>query len=211
MNCATWPRMRGDCALFRIKSVRWGLSDGSALDQPHVMCGTDFRTWGPWKLIFSGVARACPPTRSPKLRNKMEKNWGKMIENLGEWRKIEEMLLSCPPRVKSLTTPLQILLWKQDLLILSLMGSCELKFCESFKHLDQKWSQIALLGLKLSFFCYVLFFVCFVMFCFLFFVFVCLFLFCFVLFCFVCFFLFWSELLSKLSIYTLKSKWSING
>ena len=57
-----------------------------------------------------------------------------------------------------------------------------------------------------------IFLLCFVfcLFCYvLFFVFVCLFLFCFVLFCF--FFLFWSELLCKLSIYTLKSKWSING
>ena len=31
-----------------------------------------------------------------------------MRENLGEWGKIEEMLLSCPPGVESLATPLYI-------------------------------------------------------------------------------------------------------
>ena len=44
----------------------------------------------------------------PQIEEENEEKLRKDRENLGEWGKIEEMLLSCPPGVESLTlaTPL---------------------------------------------------------------------------------------------------------
>ena len=65
-------------------------------------------------VMFSngGVARTFPGGRPAHLEPQIEEENGeklrklKMRENLGEWGKVEEMLLSCPPGVESLTTPL---------------------------------------------------------------------------------------------------------
>ena len=68
-------------------------------------------TWGSGKTVFgSGVARAFPGGRpahpEPQIEEENEEKLRKDERKSRRKRKIEEMLLSCPPGVESLATPL---------------------------------------------------------------------------------------------------------
>ena len=62
------------------------------------------------EIKFSGVARAFPGGRAAHPENQIEEENEEKLRKIGEnrrrMRKIKEMVLSCPPEVESLATPL---------------------------------------------------------------------------------------------------------